>query len=399
MSDSDRIKLAYAEEGTSTYGTAPTGAYQIMRATSESLHQETSTITSAELRADRQIPDVVRSNLSAAGDIGIELSYSFDDFFRSALMSAAWSAQSSFISGTLGHYDIDADGGTADGSARVTMLGTPALSSVSVGMWIRLKGFGSAGNNGYFKVTAVDDSGDTIDFAPNAGCVDEADAPAAATITVGGQIVNGTTQSSYSIEKVFTDNTTDVAKYNGMMVDSMSLSVTTESMVTGGFTFIGAKATSAGTSSGSSFTDATTKDVMNAIDDVTGVMESDTYVARNITAWSMSLSNNLRPRLQVGTLGAVSIGTGTCSVSGTLQGYYSDATLIDKYLNFTDTAVAIAFEDVDGNSYIVDCPKVIFTSAQRVAGGQNQDIIADLSWEAVMDDTEGITIRISQFDA
>ena len=397
MSDSDRIQLSYAKE--TTYGTPPTGAYQIMRATSESLHQETSTITSSELRADRQIPDVVRSNLSAAGDISTELSYSFEDFFEASLMSAAWSTGASLISSTSGDIDIDADGGTADGSARVSFANSPALAPITAGMWVKLKGFGTAANNGYFKVTAVDDGLDTIDITPNANFVDETDAPTAATVSYGSQIVNGTTSTSYTIEKKYADLSTNFAIYNGMMIDSMSLNVSTEAMVTGGFTFIGAKGESKTSTYGSSYTAATTKDVMNSVDDVTGVMESDTYVARNITSWSINVANNLRPRLQIGTLGAVSIGSGTCSVSGTLQGYYSDTTLLDKYMNFTDTALAVAFDDTDGNSYIVDCPKVIFTSAQRVAGGQNQDIIADISWEAVMDDTEGITVRLVKFDA
>jgi hypothetical protein len=215
----------------------------------------------------------------------------------------------------------------------------------------------------------------------------------------GGQITNGTTMTSYSIEKAFTDNSSDYALYTGCVVDSMALNVTTEAVVTGSFTFLGAKGESLSSAQAGSYTAATTKDVMNSIDDVTGVMEGDTYVNRNVTAWSMALANNLRPRLEVGSLGAVSIGTGTCNVTGTLQGYYADSTLLDKYLAFNDSALAIVFEDVDGNGYIVDCPKVIYTSAQRVAGGQNQDIIADLSWEAVMHDDELITIRLVKFSA
>ena len=396
MSDSDRIRLAYADEG-SAYGTAPTGAYQIMRVTNESLHQETSTITSAELRSDRQIPDVVRSNLSVAGDVGIELSYSFDDWFKAGVMSAGWSSAVEFVASTLAEFAIDADGGSD--AAEISLGGSPDLSAFSVGMWIHLSGFGEAGNNGYFKITAVDDTNKTIDFIPNAGCVDEDPAPVAASVELGGQVVNGTTMSSYSIEKAFTDNSNDFALYKGCVVDSLSLNVSTESVVTGAFTFLGATGTSLSSAQAGSYNDANTLDVMNSIDDVTGVLESSSYVSRNVTAWSMALANNLRPRLEVGTLGAVSIGTGTCNVTGTLQAYYSNATLLDKHLNFLDTALAIVFEDVDGNSYVIDCPKVIYTSGQRVAGGQNQDIIADLSWEAVMHDTEGITVRIVKFDA
>jgi len=402
MSDSDRIKLAYAEE-TTAYGTAPTGAYQVMRVTNESLHQETSTITSAEIRHDRQIPDVVRSNLSVAGDIGIELSYSFDDFFQAAAMSAGWSAGISLDSSAMGGVTMDTNGGTAAGSARIQSdhVSDP-FDGISEGEWVKVAGWSDAGNNGYFKVTAAPGGATTawtLDIAPNADCVEVITAESTVTMVRGGQITNGTTMTSYSIEKAFTDNSSDYALYTGCVVDSMALNVTTEAVVTGSFTFLGAKGESLSSAQAGSYTAATTKDVMNSIDDVTGVMEGDTYVNRNVTAWSMALANNLRPRLEVGSLGAVSIGTGTCNVTGTLQGYYADSTLLDKYLAFNDSALAIVFEDVDGNGYIVDCPKVIYTSAQRVAGGQNQDIIADLSWEAVMHDDELITIRLVKFSA
>ena len=77
--------------------------------------------------------------------------------------------------------------------------------------------------------------------------------------------------------------------------------------------------------------------------------------------------------------------------------------MIDKYLNFNDSALAIVFDDVDGNAYCFDFPKIVYTSAQRVAGGQNQDLIADMSWEAIRSDTqyggadEDCTIRITKW--
>ena len=73
--------------------------------------------------------------------------------------------------------------------------------------------------------------------------------------------------------------------------------------------------------------------------------------------------------------------------------------MMDKYLNFNDSSLGIIFNDTDGNAYLLDFPKIVYTSAQRVAGGQNQDIIADMSWEAIMDDTEEKTIRIVKWPA
>ena len=386
MTDSNRVTLGYYEE--SAYGAAPTGsAYLPLRITSESLSQQTSTITSAELRADRQISDVVRSNLSVSGDTSWELSYNHTDIMRRVLMSDSdWTGAST------------ATGAIVVAAAGKTMTLSAAFGSFVVGQWVKSSGFANAANNGYFKIGAA--AANVITLDTDVTLVDETGS--GASCKQGDQILNGTTSASYSIIRHYEDIANGTsgheALYTGCMPDAMSLSVTTEAVVTGGFTWIGAKATSKATRT-QTVTAANTKDVMNSIENVNSMMEGGDFTPTAITSFTLNLANNLRPRLQVGTLGAVSIGSGTVNVSGTFQRYYSSSAILDKYLNFTDTNLAIAFEDPDGNAFVFEVPKVVFTSAQRVAGGQNQDIIADVSWEAMMDDTELKTIRVSKWSA
>jgi len=402
MSDSNRIQVAYKKETTygQNAGNSSDAEYASLRITGESLHQETSTITSAEIRSDRQISDVVRSNLNAAGDTNFELSYNFTDLLESALMSdSTWAGDEA--SGSL---DILADGTNQRFTAST---GTP-FSAMDVGAWVKVAGFSGANNNGYFKVKAIVSSGLSIDVEGDA--VTDEDTSTGRSINQGSQILNGVLQSSYTIQRNYLDNTGTGynATYGGMMIDNMTISATTEAVVTGSFSWLGKKEESSSANTlthdetATTIADPNTEDVMNTVDDVAGVLEgrlgtSGAYDAQTITAFSMSLSNNLRPRLEIGTLGAVSIGTGTCNVSGTFQRYYSDASMVDKYLNFNDSSLAIAFNDADGNAFVLDFPKIIYTSAQRVAGGQNQDIICDMAWEAVADDTEDITIRITKW--
>jgi len=407
MSDTNRVKILYGIE--SAYGTSPnsqvadSGEYAVLRTTGESMHQETSTITSAEIRSDRQISDVVRSNLSVAGDTGFELSYSFSELMLAAVMSdqAAQAFTDAVVfDGTSLALNIT---GSVSTFTQVPGSGSSLFAQMSPGQWVKVGGFTNAGNNGYFKIKSID----TNDMIVHSTLGLTENAVTGATMVQGGQITNGSKQRSYTIQRVHEDITTATsgrsAAYNGCMIDGMSISATTEAVVTGSFSWIGATGSSNDTELGTNHVDATNEDVMNSIDDVDGVMEGTTYGSKSITAFTMSLGNNLRPRLEIGTLGAVAIGTGTCNVSGTFQRYYEDATMIDKYLNFNDSALAIVFEDVDGNAYCFDFPKIVYTSAQRVAGGQNQDLIADMSWEAIRSDTqydgsdEGITIRISKW--
>jgi len=393
MSDSNRVQLGYKKE-TGGYAISPTGEYAALRITGESLHQETSTITSAEIRSDRQISDVVRSNLNAAGDTNWELSYNFLDLLESALMSnSTWAGAEA-----SGAINCTAD---SSGQTLTTTTGSDTFDDFEVGQWVKVTGFvTNEVNNGYFKVKTVASLVLTVE---GNSLISEVVSGTTVNINQGGQILNGVLQTHYTIQRKYQDHsgTGAVALYAGMMIDSMTLSATTEAVVTGSFSWLGKKELSASSITGT-FADPNTEDVMNSVEDVAGVQEgrlgtATAYDAQTITAFSFSLGNNLRPRLEIGTLGAISIGTGTCNVSGTFQRYYEDASMIDKYLDFEDSSLAIAFNDADGNAFVLDFPKIVYTSAQRVAGGQNQDIICDMAWEAIADDTEDITIRISKW--
>jgi hypothetical protein len=84
MSDANRTQLRFATE--STWNTSPGGTFQAVRMTGESLVPEVETITSAELRADRMVSDLVQVSRQASGGFDFELSYAtFDTLLQGAL--------------------------------------------------------------------------------------------------------------------------------------------------------------------------------------------------------------------------------------------------------------------------------------------------------------------------
>jgi len=422
MTDSNRISIGYGIEDVE-YGTPPAGSgkWRQMRSTSESLHQETSSTSSAELRSDRQVPAVTRTNLSVAGDTAWELSFDdvgngviqFNRLLESAIMDdGGWSTKI-VTSGHSGFVITEATNRVQTGSSSGTLF-----SNFQEGEWIRITGMSKAGNNGIFKIkTKVSSQDIYLEGATAEYLEDETDTTATAERLA--QIVNGVAQSSYTIERIYEDITSGdsgrCASYGGMMIDTMNITVAPESIITGSFGWIGKSETSLDTETEAvgQHDAANANDPMNSIDNVPKVMEGakigdDTgtnvfeytgYVTSNVTGFSITTGNNLRTRMEIGTLGAVSIGSGVCNVSGTITKYYANKNMMEKYLDFTESSLAIITQDTDGNAYVFDFPSVKFTSGQRVAGGQNQDIIADMAWEALMNPVEGITMRIAKYEA
>ncbi|HBL31849.1 MAG TPA: hypothetical protein DD490_33925, partial [Acidobacteria bacterium] len=118
--------MSYAEE--TNWGVTPSGPLKELRWTGESLALTTTSEVSAEVRADRQVPDVVRTGVEIQGDVNIELSFgAFDDLLEGALLSS-WSAPLA-LSGT----NISAD--ASDNSINSASGG---LSGIAPGQWIKL---------------------------------------------------------------------------------------------------------------------------------------------------------------------------------------------------------------------------------------------------------------------
>lgn len=386
MADVDSLQLAYIEE--TTYGALKTGSnLKKLRFTGESLRQDAQYITSNEIRADRQTADVKRTGLSASGGINLELSYgAYDDLLEAALLSADWAAAVTVTASTI-------SAAASDNSFNDSGSG---FGSLVAGEWIKVSGFTGAGvtaNNKIFKIVSKTSSKIVVSGGT---LVDDA-AGESVTIKQGAYIKNGTELRSFNIEKQFTDLSNVFAKLVGMCVDGFTLDVKTGAIITGGFTFVGKSESSAASSSGSGYDNAATAEVLNAVDDITAILEAQ--AAYDTTAFSLALKNNLRQRLQIGTLGAVSIGKGKVDITGTLHAYFSSSTTFDKWLNATPSSLAVVLDDAAGNYYVIDLPKVKYTSGQRVGGGSNQDIIAELNFTAYRESTENVMIRIVRFPA
>lgn len=386
--DANLAALLYVEEA--TWGETPaTPTMQFLRFTGESLHQETQATQSNEIESSRNIQDVIRTGINAAGDINMEFSAStYDDFIEATLLSTWTSA----IAGTNANVTF------ANVSSNVFSITRASGNWVSDGFtqygWAQVANAANAANNGIFRIESV--STTVLTLRGSDGASESTNIPAIA-VTQGAQVTNGTTFTSFTIEKRYTDLASEFANYTGMAPDTHQLTVTKDGLLTGSFGFLGKKELSTTATLANATSARTTTPVMNCIDHVTAVQEGTTYATYGVTDLSYSLNNNLRARLQVGTLGAVSVGKGSFVATGAHQAYYKTKAVMDKYLAMSRSSLAFIMNDGAGKKYVVEFPSVKYTSGQRVAGGINTDIFAAMNWQAYKDATQGITMRIVRF--
>lgn len=190
---------------------------------------------------------------------------------------------------------------------------------------------------------------------------------------------NGSTLKSFVLEREYSDQSTLSAIFLGCMVNTFELNVAPGAIVTGKFGIVG-RSESAGTGM-TTPTAASTNPVLNAVDNVTAMTEGGGAIT--ILGLTLRANNNLRPRPVVGSLYPQSQALGSLDVNGTLRIYFQNATLYNKFLNQTESSLAISIQTTGSKGYSFTVYRTKYTKARRVAGGKNTDIIVDVEWQGL----------------
>jgi len=393
MADSNRTKLSMALED--SFGGGSTGTNYELRLLSESVKSDLTLATSDEIRSYRDIPELNLTDKGTSGSLNGELSW--EAFAREQLkwsmMSSAWSDSGSDVTVA----SADAINVTQSSKQFVEPDGNYDNVAV-VGQWVYITGAANAATNGFHKVATVTGT-DTFTVEEAIGA-DETSVTL--TIKMLPQVVNGTSFNSCVIQRQYTDIADANARFLGQAISGFSLDASGTDTVKFNLDITGL--------SESTLTDASLDAIDTDADPVTyptmTTSEGVVWVRENAadyacTSFQFQVGNNLRKKYALGTLGALDFNEGDFEVTGSMQAYFEDSTAYDKFLNQTETSLSICISDgtsTKGHAFIFDFPMVKFTDAQRVAGGRNQDIIADISWQALYDANEGITMRIARSD-
>lgn len=349
LASSNRAQVRFIPEA--TFGVTPTTGNCInLRATGESLAYEIQTTTSQEIRADRQITDVVQTGASTSGGVNFELSYKEYDPFIEAVLQGTWKHYGTEGVGVAASVTLDSTAGTLTWSVAPT--GTSALSELEVGQWFKLIAPGDPANNAFLKLASRTSTSITVTAGtpiPGTGS-----RPVAATQIKSSRVKNGTVQRSFSIEKEFAD-VSQFFLYKGMTASKMSLQFQSGSILGGNFDFMGTVSVRADATQlpGTPVT-SQTFDVMNAVSGVGSIYEAGVPLAGTfIKSLNLDVDNALRGQDAIGTMGFVGIASGTVSVGGAVEMYLADGTMYDKLVNNTSSSLSWFVRDGNGNGYVL----------------------------------------------
>lgn len=204
----------------------------------------------------------------------------------------------------------------------------------------------------------------------------------------------GTTPKFFSIEDYAAD--IDQARlFTGLSVSTMGISLAPNQMVTTTFGMVGKDMTVSGTqktqtaASGAAPFDAYSGDI------AIGNVASSSAVAI-VTGLDFTLTNSFAPTFVIGDDSAPSLEYGRAEVEGTLTAYFEDASLINRFLNETESELEVSVNDPTGaNAYTFLFPRIKINSADVGVDGPTSRIIS-MSFVALYDATENTNLKITR---
>lgn len=378
-----------------TFGTTPASpVMKGLRHTGCSLGLSKGVQQSEELRADRQIADIRHGVREVGGEIKGELSYGAYDDLLEAVLCGTWTLKAGPRTGTT----ISSSG--ADNSINDSGNLLPVMD---VGDTVQIAGFTTTGLNcnGFWVV--VSSTASKLVIASPTGAAFTAGTKAAGdTVTVtpkSYRVKNGTTRRSFSVLRYFGDisgaGTNPYHLFTGVEASTLTLEMGTDAILGITFSTTGKDLTLSDTAPSGS--------TLNAPATTTGPINSNSSVLLEagvtigiITEAKLTLENGMESRKACGANTVISAATiGRCNVSGEMSVYFENATMMNKFINETNSSIQLNAIDQLGNRYKIILPNVKYTGGQPDVDGAGE-ILLKMPFQAIADTATGATLVIDR---
>tara|TARA_R110000744_G_scaffold99744_1_gene192423 strand:- start:2846 stop:3754 length:909 start_codon:yes stop_codon:yes gene_type:complete len=203
----------------------------------------------------------------------------------------------------------------------------------------------------------------------------------------------GTVPKYLSIE----DAANDISQFRlftGMSASSMSVSIAPNQMVTAAFDMVGKTMAQAATTASTATPTAPSTNV--PFDSYSGVISDGGSGIAIVTSLDFSITNSFAPTFVIGSDSAAQLEVGRAVVEGTMTIYYEDETIINKFLNETESTLEVSVDDPTGtNSYTFLFPRVKYNGAAVPLSGSTSRLIT-VPFVALYDATEATNIKLTK---
>lgn len=378
LASADTVQLRYVPEA--TFGVTPATAPYNLRMTGETFSFERTKEDDKEIDKNAELKSSTTVDASAGGDLKVHFQYAEYDRFLAAVLRGAWTVHGT---GGVGSTFVGTFAATSI-TAGAAPVGANAFTNLKKGQWFRVNAPGDANDGKMARVSTVTAPTSTvITLDPSTPMTVSASVAGCSIAT--SRLTNGTTLQTFQVERE-----TEVGQYflfRGQGVSKFSTSFGAASQTEATFTFMGKDGLrKASTYFTGTPVESQTYEIQNAVTGVGNIWENGAPLANTfIESMTMDFDSGLRAQKAIGNLGAVGLGLGTFVAKGTLEVYFANGDLFEKFEKDTYTSITVSSVDSSGNGYVFTFPRVQLTAAKISAGSKNTDLMASFEWTAYSD--------------
>lgn len=200
----------------------------------------------------------------------------------------------------------------------------------------------------------------------------------------------GVTPKSFTMERQFAD----IAQYGvftGCLVNTTTLTIEPNAMVTGTFGIIGKDGSFSGTSLGSPSDVATNQ----PFDGFSGTLDEGGSAIASIASLELNIDNGLTPTFVVGDSTTPQVVPGRSNITGTMRAYFANATLLNKFINETESSLTVTLTG-EGGEWEISLPRIKYSGSEINVTSPDQAVEINMPFQALRDSSAASNIVITR---
>jgi hypothetical protein len=215
-------------------------------------------------------------------------------------------------------------------------------------------------------------------------------------VTLHATLKAGVLRRSFTFERFFGDILTADKPYHrftGVELNTLALAINANAMITGTLTVVGKGMVTDTVIIPSSTVAAPT--TTSPLDSFTGTLNENGSPIAVITEIQLNLENGLEPRFVVGSKETILPSVARSNCSGQITAFFENSTLLDKFINETESSIVFETPDATGAKYTFTLPRIKYNGGQPDVQGEGP-ITLSMPFQALLHAASSTNLQIER---
>lgn len=208
---------------------------------------------------------------------------------------------------------------------------------------------------------------------------------------VADELVAGIVTPTFTIEREFAD-INQFELFTGCAVNSLSLDIKTNAMITGSLGFVGKNVTFGTSTAATTTTPSLTH---SPLDGFSGTLKEGGAPIAVVTGIKLQIDNGIDTANVLGSNTAAALVPKRINCTGTVSAYFQGMSLLQKFVDETESDLEITLGSGGPGSYILSVPRIKYSGGDNAANDEGP-IMLNMPFQALLDADTATNVKITR---